>query len=86
MHFTLHLEPFLSYSSTIILGAKLSFSCYLFSETRAATNLSPLSLSLIVYGVGKEHLGSEVLQKKRRKIKLDNGNNSRETHPAVEQN
>lgn len=86
-HFTLHLELFLSYLSTsIILRAKFSFSCYFFSGTTAATNLSPLSLSLIVYGVCKEHLGSEVLQKRMRKTKLDNRNNSRDTHPAVEQN
>lgn len=42
-------------------------------------------LSLIVYGVGKEHLESEVLLKRMRKIKLDN-KNSRETCTAVEQN
>lgn len=86
-HFTLHLDPFLSYLSTsVILRAKFSFSWYLFSETRATTNLSPLSLSLIVHGVDKKHLGSKVLQKRMRKIKLDNRNNSRETHSAMEQN
>lgn len=83
VHFTLHLELFLSHLPTsFILRAKFSFSCCFFSET---TNLSPLSLSLIVYGVGKEHLESEVLPKSMRKIKLDN-KNSRETCPAVEQN
>lgn len=79
VHFTLHLELFLSYLPTsFILRAKFSFSCCSFSET---TNLSPL----IVYGVGKERLESVVLLKRMRKIKLDN-KDSRETCPAVEKN
>lgn len=87
VHFTLHLELFLSYLPTsFILRAKFSLSRCFFLET---TNLSLLSLSLIVYGVGKEHLESEVVLKRIRNIKLDNKKRHRKIKLdclAVEQN